>query len=340
MELSMKQIKPQEIIWDWDWLPDGPTALCPFCHDTDGGHSGACGCIKQCKTRIKHENLPCVKSAWWEAAQDSVALGLAPLNATPEMIQGYIDYLINVYKEGKYIKWNDDPIFTEDHYLRMKRHAVANKMDFPSFEELSKTIGQNPPFYNCKTGEKWELEDGRPRIKIVNPIGWDSEESFKNDRITWSEFCSKRCRSELDYRELAKSERGTRFAKTMVGDIQQYQRMRIMSGIKFGHKATVLQNKKNKSTVVVLIDGEDVPIEMSKYNGADRIYSIQKYLDFLEKDGFEQDGYIWKKTFEDGTIEIINLQYQKRKPQNQDNLIQYKESLEDMLIQICGWRMK
>ena len=208
----MNKLKPEDIVWGWDWLVDAPTALCPDCYETDGGHSGACGCIRQSKGSSL-DDQSCIKSGFWEATKEAVDLGLAPNHPTITQILDHIEN-IKKYTQKKSVPYEKlhgfNPPFEESEYLKIKNNANFHNLSIPTFEK----IGEEADiwlYYNCKAAKEWY--DDSPEIEIIDPSGFpnglDSDE-----RISWHMY--------YNYRHNSKTIKHERISKEF--DSKKYEK--------------------------------------------------------------------------------------------------------------------
>lgn len=270
----MERLTAQDLVWHWDWFVDAPTAICNFCYETDGGHSQACGCIRGCgldNEPVEHEDLPCVKYGFWDAEKESDALGLAPLIPTAQMILDYIEHIDKVSKkytdDPTLIRWKDEPVLTEETYYKINKYAKKHKMQIPDFVEWSKKLGHEP-FYDCNTGRGFMEE--RPEIPILEPNGWDSQESFESDRIPWIEYCERREESNCDWSEVINRWRGGK-NKLIAADAEVGQMIKVIDEYRLHTNRTgvVVLNDPLSNSIWVQTDTDC--IKLMKHNGIEII---------------------------------------------------------------------
>lgn len=331
--MRVNKLTYKDINWDWDWGFEGATALCNFCHDTDGGHSGACGCVMQSKRKVKHDNLPCIKGGFWEAVKESEKRDLRPKKPTEAMIHKYLDWIRDKYAthEGE---WLFGPPLTEKTFFEIKKYAALQDIKIPTFEELCAEVGQEP-VYDCKTGAEFqkEVEEGGREILILSYAGWGkNKEAFETERITWPEFCRRRNKCECDYSNY--TNRG-KYDQCIIGDAEKGDRLVIGSGSLYQKTVTVIENKWDDYAEVLIDDTKRIVVAQ-KTNLAYRIHPTQVYINKILSCGYERQGDILTKQTEHGEA-LIDMRSKFRYMPEHKNKIDYSEcTLVDMLKNIAS----
>lgn len=194
----MKLTKPEDLKYTHCWHCMGYTAHCPHC---DGN---ACACVCAVAHRpeyegISHEDMPCIESKFWEAVKFAEDNNMAPTIVTEEVINQELDRMRNFYAElSPEVKEKNEGfgigrgLLNESEYWQIENKARQINMKIPSLDDFSKEVGVKPN-YDCKSGLIWNKTG---YIDILLPTGWESEHSYKNERIPWIEFCIRRDASE------------------------------------------------------------------------------------------------------------------------------------------------
>jgi len=252
----MDLTKPEDLKYSFCWHCDCYTARCPHCN----GNACACGCHIQ----NGDNEPPCRLSKFWEAVEYSQEHNMEPTVVTEEEITKRLNCLRDYFaelspeqrKENR--KMGGYGLLNEGDYWQIQKYADKINMQIPTLEEFGKEVDVEPT-YNCHTGKEFELQTN---LRIVNPLGWHSVESFENERIPWVEYIERRSNSDCDY-----SQQKERTNCICVGDARPQERIRLYSGPGCGQTATIVKNDGNEF-VTLCLDGSNENIEYYAYNQA------------------------------------------------------------------------
>lgn len=194
----MKLTKPEDLKYAYCWHCMGHTALCPHCD----GNACACGCTGMLKDEYKgisQEDMPCFKSQFWEAVEFAENNNMVPTEVTEEEINQCLDRMRAYYsglspeeKEQNEGFGKGHGLLDESEYWQIANKAKQINMTIPSLEDFGKEVGIKPN-YDCKSGLIWNTTT---YMDILLPTGWDSEESYRNERIPWIEYVYRKGESE------------------------------------------------------------------------------------------------------------------------------------------------
>lgn len=220
---------------------------------------------------VPHEELPCVRSQFWEALKIAEESGLEPTVVTEEEINGRLNRMRAYYAAMTPEKRKENQGFgighgllDESDYWQIQDKAKKINMPIPTLEDFGKEVDVEPN-YDCNTGKGFtETTD----IPIINPLGWESQEAYENERIPWIEYCDRRARSDCDYRIFApKRWERCKHERYMLSDTKNGDRIWMQTGPHAYKNATVIENNGGEY-VVVNVDGMDNTTSIYTYNAA------------------------------------------------------------------------
>jgi len=235
----MEQTKPEELKYSYCWNCIHYTALCPHCD----GNACACGCTASLTGKyegLTHDEMPCILSKFWDAVKHAEDNNMVPTVATEEEINGRLERLRTYYAEMTPEKRKENQGFgigqgllDESEYWQIQNKAKLINMTIPTLEDFGKEVDVEPN-YDCNTGCEFTKETD---ISIVNPLGWDSQDSYENERIPWIVYCERRRKSDCDYTEFISKRRkilkakNRNLTKELIKDFELGENILILSGI-------------------------------------------------------------------------------------------------------------
>lgn len=221
---------------------------------------------------VAHDELPCVLSKFWDAVKHAEDNNMVPTVVTEKEINDRLESLRIYYSGMTPEKRKENQGFgighgllDESEYWQIQNKARLINITIPTLEDFGKEVDVEPN-YDCNTGYNFTKETDIP---IINPLGWESQDAYENERIPWIEYCSRRVASDCDYTKFHAKRCKYKDEWIIVGDAQPGERIKIYTGSCHGKTATVL--KKVRNMVTIRVDGKEHDNAVCATNRAKRI---------------------------------------------------------------------
>lgn len=145
--------------------------------------------------------------------------------------------------------------FTESLYLNIKKVAEQFKKSIPSYEDICNEYNLEPN-YDAKTAKEWQEEANDILILDISG-GWESQEQFDNERISWVVYIKLRRKCECDCTKFADriKKRNKISNRTIAGEAKKGQFIRFLSGSQSGKTGKVIDYLDDHNMMTVEVDG-------------------------------------------------------------------------------------